>query len=301
MKKDCLFIRFLKWLLPWKGDGFGEIMRKLVFLLAAIIFLTSAGYLSNYFYQRYKSSQTATEISQMYYGNTGPDVPMPPGYQEKFRALYAINTDIKGWITIPGTTIDYPVLQSSDNNYYLRKNIYKSYDINGTPFLDYRNDISPETQSDNLVIYGHHMKFDGVFGVLIHYNDLSFYREHPIINFDSVYRDMQWAVLSAFYINTDPNDDNGYVFDYQNYIDLSDPDVFDEYIDQITKRSVISTNVDVKYGDKLLTLSTCADEFKNARFVVVARMIRPGEDANIDVSKAVYNPSPVYPEVWYTL
>lgn len=303
MKKNCLFIRFLKWLFPWKGDSAGEVVRKLVFLLATIVFLSSVGYLSYYFYQRYQSAQTATEISQIYHqeGAVGPNAPLPPGYQEKFRSLYTINPDVKGWITIPGTTIDYPVLQSIDNNDYLRKNLYRGYDVNGTPFLDYRDVISPEEQSDNLIIYGHHMKFDGVFGVLIHYNDLSFYQEHPTITFDSVYQDMQWKVLAGFYVNTRPQDDNGYVFDYQNYIDLSDPERFNDYIDQITKRSVITTNVDVQYGDKLLTLSTCADEFKGGRFVVVARLVRPEEDPTPDVSQATYNPTPVYPEIWYQL
>lgn len=299
MKKPCLFIRFLKALLPWKGDEIGEIIRKLVFLIAMVVFFSSVGYLGYYFYQRYESSQTASEISQIYYDNVGPSISLPPGYQEKFRSLYAINSDIKGWITLPGTTVDYPVLQSTDNNYYLRKNIYRQYDVNGTPFLDYRNVIGNDEQSDNLIIYGHHMKFDGVFGVLVHYNDLSFYQEHPTITFDSVYQNMQWKVVSGFYANTRPEDDNGNVFDYQNYIDLSDQNRFNEYLDQITKRSVVQTNVDVKYGDKLLTLSTCADEFKDGRFVVVARLVRPGEDPTQDVSQAEYNLSPVYPAVWY--
>lgn len=300
MKKPCLLVRFFKYIFPWKGDGVGEILRKIIFLIALIIFSISLSYIGSYFYQRYQSSKTATEISETYYGEPStPSVSLPPGYQEKFLSLYSINPEIKGWISIPGTTVDYPVMQTDENNFYMNRDIYGKYDSSGTPFLDYRNIISADEQSDNLIIYGHHMNFDGVFGVLVHYNDLEFYKEHPTITFDSVYKDMQWKVVSGFYANTDPQHDNGYVFDYQNYIDLSDPERFNEYIEQITKRSVVQTNVDVQYGDKLLTLSTCANEFKNGRFVVVARMVRPGEEPTPDVSQAKYNPSTVYPEIWY--
>lgn len=299
--KKPAFIRFLQWLFPWKGDSAGEAIRKLVFLIAVLVFFGAAGYLGNYFYQRYHSAQVAEQISNIYY-NEQPSqerIPLPDGYNIKFDNLYQINQDIKGWINLPGTSIDFPVMQAEDNNYYLRRNIYKDYDNNGTPFLDYRDEILPDFQSSNLVIYGHNMKFEGVFGALVNYNDLDFYKEHPLITFDSVYQDMQWKVVSGFYVNTRPEDDNGNVFEYQNYIDLSNPSVFEEYVDQITKRSVIKTNIDVTYGDHLLTLSTCANEFKDGRFVVVARQVREGEDPNVDVSKATYNPNTVYPEIWY--
>lgn len=300
MKKPCLLVRFFKYIFPWAGDSIGEVIRKIIFLIALIVFSISLSYLGSYFYQRYQSSKTAAEISETYYEETPTSsVSLPPGYQEKFLSLYAINPEIKGWISVPGTTVDYPVMQTDENNFYMNRDIYGQYDSSGTPFLDYRNIISTDEQSDNLIIYGHHMNFDGVFGVLVHYNDLAFYQEHPTITFDSVYKDMQWKVISGFYINTNPQHDNGYVFDYQNYIDLSDPERFNEYIEQITKRSVVQTNIDVQYGDKLLTLSTCANEFKDGRFVVVARLVRPGEDPIPDVSQAKYNPSTVYPEIWY--
>lgn len=300
--KPNWFIRFLRWLLPWKGDGFGEIIRKILFLIALIVFIGAAGYLGNYFVQRYISAQTAQQISDLYYNGSsdGDHIPLPDGYQQKFDNLYQINQDIKGWINIPDTKVDFPVVQGTDNDFYLHKNIYKKYDQNGVPFLDYRNELTQSTQSSNLVIYGHNMRFDGVFGGLVHYNDLTYYQNHPVITFDSVYKDMKWKIFAGFYVNTTPAEDNGNpIFDYQNYLDLTNKNRYNEFISQVLSRSVVKTNVDVKYGDKLLTLSTCANEFKDGRFVVVARLVRDGEDENVDVSKAVYNPNPVYPAIWH--
>ncbi len=302
-KKKNWLIRLLQWLFPCKGDSAFEVIRKLIFLVAMVVLIGSAAYIGNYFWQRYQSSQVAAEISDIYAGNTQIDdanhIPLPDGYNPKFDSLYQINQDIKGWITVPGTTVNYPVLQASDNDYYLHRNIYRNYDINGVPFLDYRNVIENGEQSDNMVIYGHHMNFDGVFGVLEHYNDLDFYKEHPTITFDSVYQDMQWKVVAGFYAATTEQDEGGPVFDYQNYIDLSDRARYDEFVNQITSRSVVDTGVDVRYGDHFLTLSTCTNEFSDGRFVIVARQVRDGEDAGVDVSAATYNPNPVYPAVWH--
>ncbi len=296
------FIRFLRWLFPWRGDSAGEACRKTMFLIAVVVFIGASAYLGNYFYQRYLSYKTANHLIGIYYGDedTENSYPLPEGYQKKFGELYQINPDIKGWINVLGTTIDYPVVQGTDNDFYLHKNLYKNYDQNGVPFLDYRNVLEQNAQSSNLVIYGHNMRFDGVFGGLIHYNDLDFYREHPLIEFDSVYKDMRWKVIAGFYVNTTPKEDNGNpIFDYQNYLDLTDKSEYNEFISQIMKRSVVQTNVDVQYGDSLLTLSTCANEFKNGRFVVVARLVREGEDPQVNTDNAIYNPNPVYPAAYH--
>lgn len=301
--KQNFFIRFLKWLLPWKGDGFLEIVRKIIFFIALVVLIGSLCYLGNYFIQRYLSDNLAHKIADIYNGDASFDadnqLPLPDGYNQKFNSLYQINQDIKGWIQLDGTTINYPVMQGSDNDYYLRRNIYKEYDINGVPFLDYRNKLDINSQSDNLVIYGHHMNFDGVFGPFVHYNKLDFYKEHPIITFDSVYKDMKWKVVAGFYAATSEADEGGPVFDYQNYIDLSDKSRYNEFISQIKQRSVVDTGVDVKYGDKFITISTCANEFHEGRFVVVARLIRDGENPDQDVSQAKLNANVKYPAVWH--
>lgn len=302
-KKPNIIIRFLKWLFPWKGDGIFECIRKIIFLIALIVLIGTLSYFGNYLYQRYRSDRIANKISDIYDGNLdlnlGNDkLPLPEGYNEKFDGLYQINQDIKGFIKVDGTTISYPVVQGSDNDYYLRRNIYKEYDINGVPFLDYRNEITKDNQSDNLIIYGHHMNFDGVFGPFIHYNKLDFYKEHPIINFDSVYKDMKFKIVGGFYAATSEKEEGGPIFDYQNYINLSNKKTYNEFINQVKTRSVVDTGVDVQQGDKFITISTCANEFHDARFVVVARMVRDNEDENPDLSKAQYNKNVKYPQAY---
>ena len=101
-----------------------------------------------------------------------------------------------------------------------------------------------------------------------------------------------------FIANTRPED--GPIFDYLNFLDGTE-ETFMEYVENVRERSLITTGVDVQPGDRLITLSTCSYEFTEARFVVVARKIREGEDPEVDTSEAYKNPDPLMPRVWYEL
>lgn len=304
VKKPPLIVRFLKSWLPWKGDGFGEVIRKIIFLIALIVFIGAAVYIGNYFFTRYQSQQFHDEIDKVYHDTTiDPDqvANLPEGYGERWAALYARNPNIKGWISIADTNISYPVVQTSEDDpeHYLYKDFDGKYDTFGTPFLDARDRLTLDENSDNWVIYGHHMKGKHVFGQLTNYEDLEFYKSHPVIHFDSVYKDMQWKIVSVFVTNTNPNHDNGNVFNYHDYINFENEETFNDYIGKVKERSILDTGVDVEYGDQLLTLSTCTYEFDDARFVVVARQVREGEDPDPQAENAVYNPSTLYPQIWY--
>lgn len=225
-------------------------------------------------------------------------VDFPEGMLAKYAQLYQVNPDLRGWISIPAYEINLPLVQSEDNDYYLKRNFYQKWVSYGVPFFDYRIE---EEQFNNLprntVIYGHNMRSDDlIFGMLEEYRDIDGFKKAPIIECNTIYGDFKWVVCGVFISNSDPKHDNDYVFPY-NFIDCSDQ-LFAEYIVELEKRSLYDTGVGLELTDKILTLSTCAYDFKDARLVVVARLLRPGESVNIDTSKAVMNSDPKGPQKW---
>lgn len=150
-----------------------------------------------------------------------------------------------------------------------------------------------------MVIYGHNMRDGQVFGELIKYKDLSYYQEHPVIRFDTVYAEGDWKVLAVF--RAIPLSEHGEVFSYQSFSNAANEEEFNLYVQSVLRRSLFNLPVDVQYGDKLLTLSTCTYEFSEARFVVVARKVREGESIEVDTASASVNSNPLMPDVWYEL
>ena len=179
-----------------------------------------------------------------------------------------INSDVVGWIKIENTNIDYPVMQNGD--YYLHRNIYKNYSSHGTPYLaEYCN----VQYSDNLIIYGHHMNDNSMFAQLENYKKKKFYEDHKYIDFYTFYNGKTikntYEVVIAF--KTVVYTDNG--FKYYNYTNFTDKQEFDEFINKSKNLQFYDTGTDIKYGDKLLTLSTCEYSQKNGRMVVVTKKI----------------------------
>lgn len=179
-----------------------------------------------------------------------------------------INSDVVGWIKIGNTNIDYPVMQNGD--YYLHRNIYKNYSSHGTPYLAEYCNIH---YSDNLIIYGHHMNDNSMFAQLDNYKKHSFYENHKYIKFYSYYNgktiEKTYEVAIAF--KTVVYSDKG--FKYYNYTNFSDVQELNDFIENCRKLEFYNTGIDINYGDKLITLSTCEYSQKNGRIVVVAKQI----------------------------
>ena len=179
-----------------------------------------------------------------------------------------INSDVVGWIKIENTNIDYPVMQNGD--YYLHRNIYKNYSSHGTPYLAEYCHIQ---YSDNLIIYGHHMNDNSMFAQLDNYKKHSFYENHKYIKFYSYYNgktiEKTYEVAIAF--KTVVYSDKG--FKYYNYTNFSDVQELNDFIENCRKLEFYNTGIDINYGDKLITLSTCEYSQKNGRIVVVAKQI----------------------------
>ena len=179
-----------------------------------------------------------------------------------------INSDVVGWIKIENTNIDYPVMQNGD--YYLHRNIYKNYSSHGTPYLAEYCNIQ---YSDNLIIYGHHMNDNSMFAQLDDYKKHSFYENHKYIKFYSYYNgktiEKTYEVAIAF--KTVVYSDKG--FKYYNYTNFSDVQELNDFIENCRKLEFYNTGIDINYGDKLITLSTCEYSQKDGRIVVVAKQI----------------------------
>ena len=179
-----------------------------------------------------------------------------------------INSDVIGWIKIEGTNINYPVMQNGD--YYLHRNIYKNYSSHGTPYLaEYCN----VQYSDNLIIYGHHMNDNSMFAQLDDYKKNSFYNKHKFIKFYSYYNgqtiEKTYEIAIAF--KTVVYSEEG--FKYYNYTNFNDIQQLNEYLENCRNLEFYDTGVEVNYGDKLITLSTCEYSQKNGRMVIVAKQI----------------------------
>lgn len=226
-----------------------------------------------------------------------PNLIFPVGIQLKYAKLYATNQDFVGYLEAPGVNLSLPIVQTDNDSDYMEKNFYGKSTKYGCPFVTHLNNIVDLDQ--NTVIFGHHMNNGTVFGALDAYKSIEGFKKAPVISFNTLYKDYSWKVVAAFITNAYEKDDNDYVFRYY-FTSLSTQDRFAAFLNELSQRSLYDTGVDVLPTDKLLTLSTCSHEFTDARFVVVARLVRPGESTDVDVTKAAVNPSPRYPQAYYS-
>lgn len=179
--------------------------------------------------------------------------------QAVLRKLAADNTDIAGWIRIPGTRVDYPVVRGDDNRFYLDHDIRQASARNGSIFMDYRND--PDLGQRHTILYGHHTRDHTMFTDLMGYKQQAFFKENAWIEYYTLDRKTTWKIFSAYVTGVD--------FYYIQTI-FADLDAYASFIEQVRSRSAFFRPVEVMPSDLILTLSTCTYEFKNARFVVHA-------------------------------
>ena len=220
----------------------------------------------------------------------------PQNLQLKYAKLYGENQEFVGYLSADGVNLNLPVVQAKDDKKYLEKNFKLQSTKYGCPFVTHLNNIEPLDR--NTVIFGHHMNNGTIFGALDKYKTIDGFKKAPVITFNTLYKDYSWKVIAAIVTNAYTKDDNGYIFRYY-FTELSTEENFSSYLNALSERSLYDTGIDVLPTDKLLTLSTCSHEFTDARFVVIARLVRPGESTDVDVTRATVNPSPRYPQAWY--
>lgn len=184
----------------------------------------------------------------------------------KVEKLQEENSEIVGWVEIEGTNINYPVLQASDNSYYLTHNYQKKYSKSGAIFLD--KDYVWNPPSSNLLMYGH----DRLFKDIIKYKDESFYTKHPSIRFTTNEDDSNYEIIAAFYSRVYYTNEKN-VFRYYYFVNAKNEKEYNDFVSNAKKASRYDTGKTAKYGDQLITLSTCSYHTKDGRFAVVAKKV----------------------------
>lgn len=188
---------------------------------------------------------------------------------ETYEAVYEQNPDFVGWLSIEGTAIDYPVMQSpGEPDFYLKHAFDKSYSAYGTPYVQADCMVG---SSDNLILYSHHMKDGSMFAGLCDYENEDFYREHKIIRFDTLENFGEYEIVAVFKTVAYSAES----FKYYHFINAESEEDFEDFITQCKELSLYDTGVSAEYGDKLITLSTCEYSRTNGRMVVVAKRIDP--------------------------
>lgn len=308
-------------LFPQKGDSIPERIRKLVFLGAVAVIIVCGYMIGDYYIDLWRSSRENDKYMQNYwdYDDTPTTSPTSPKDDETVddRKIYTlldgaeyflnINKDVVGVIRIPDTPVNNPVMQSDDNDEYLDKKMNGRESRAGELFLDYRNNFDcvdkdghlEVENSDNLIIYGHNMKDEQMFGCLKSYErDESFYGKHPIIELNSNYERYTYKIFSVFLL--DAEDESPTEFDCWNNLDFDSEEKFYEFVNEAKKRTICLNDVDVKYGDKLLTLSTCNTLLGDrGRLIVMARLVREGEDPMEGTQNNSRNPNIKWPTLFY--
>ena len=306
-KKDKL--PFYRSLLPWQGDSKKLIVNKVICLIAGCVFLVCAALLiQDLFVLPAMAYTEQQDMKHIYYASSestvseAPVSSVPPerdaqGRLIKFLELQKINSAIVGWIKVPNTIIDLPVLQASVKNpeFYLNHDYNKNYSKYGSVFVDSRCSVEKE-KSRSILLYGHSLHSGRMFTPLNQYKTLDFYKTAPVFTFDTIDSQSKWKIISVFLTNTLP--DQGEPFNYLKTNFKSNSD-FLSFVYQMRIRSLYNTGVSFNKDDKIVLLSTCSYEFTDFREVVVARKVRTGESDEVDIEKASYNNKVVYPDCWY--
>ena len=265
-------------------------------VLFAIVFLVSAGLSADYLIKSHKNKKMMQSLSQLVQPeNNGtdsiddytnavidedftlpedskftkvvhPDTNKTLLIQTKYLDLFNLNPDLVGWIYIPGTVINYPVMQTPEwVNYYLKRDFYEQKNDHGSIYADEMANI--KRPSANVTLYGHKMKDGSMFAGLMDYKEKSFYEQNPTIEYNTIYKDGTYQIIAVFI--TTANEGG---FPYHLFVDGTKEE-FDAYVAKCKELSLYDTGVDAEYGDKLLTLSTCEHNVSNGRFVVVAKKV----------------------------
>lgn len=258
-----------------------ERKRKMTIFILSILAAACLSYVGVYFYQFEKNKIDYSGLAELKkdiditdtqasYTITLEEEKEKPPILAKYETLYKKNKKLIGWLKIDDTNIDYPVMQTVNNEYYLDHNFNQEYDKNGSLFLD--KDCNAAFPNTNMIIYGHHMKSGKMFGNLNYYSKESYYKEHPRIQFDTIYEEGLYDIMYVFRSRIYNEDE--VVFKYYKFLDVNSEDEFYSAMDEMARMSLYDTGVTAAYGDKLITLSTCDSSEEDGRFVVVAKKIK---------------------------
>ena len=270
-----------------KKESKGKVIYFLIYTILAILITLSIIYIINIFLDKKQAIQESKlldkiEINENQVNETITEEIVNESTQEnieetinqenerilKVQKLQEENPDIVGWLEIEGTSINYPVLQGDDNEYYMTHNYKKQKSKNGSIFLT--KDYNWSIPSSNLLIYGHNLSNGTMFQELLKYEKEDFYKKHPIIRFTTNNEDAEYEIISAFksrvYYKSEKN-----VFRYYYFVNAKTEAEYNEFVQNAKKASLYNIDKTAQYGDQLITLSTCSYHVEDGRFAVVGR------------------------------
>lgn len=268
--------------------------RSVTLIMVVLILVAAAAFLIGQPWYERRQSLLMQQRLQVMYQTTDPSVPaqttqptpttaasrptatLPPAetgnpslpetettfIQPQFLNLLELNHDVIGWISIPGTQIDYPFAQGDDNQWYLDHNLYGEEDKAGTIFMDYR--MTLDGQDRHQILYGHHLRQGTMFTDLMNYKDPAFFQKNRRIILDRLDHREIWEIFSVYVTSVD--------FYYIETC-FADDQAWLSFIEAIQSRSMHDSSIRLSADDQVLTLSTCTYEFENARFAVHARLV----------------------------
>lgn len=215
---------------------------------------------------RRETEESQTNVQQAEPAETETEKPLE--VLPEYTSMHNQYPQLAGWIYIQDTMVDLPVMQTTDNAYYLDKNIDGAKDVNGTLFMDCRNDFTkPGT---NLIIYGHNMKSGAMFGGLKQYLDEDYLSAHDRIQFDTIYEKQNYRIVAVCL--SDVGGEGAYR--YYNYIEAESDEDFAAFLENVRNCAVYDRTQDVTKSDSLLTLSTCNNYVEDGRLFILAKKIQ---------------------------
>jgi len=319
-KKKTLKEKFIG-LFPQKDDSIAEKIRKVIFMCSVIAIMVCGYMVADYYIDLWQSEKLHNEIAEIY--TTYPEKrnletnESSYNNQDENKVYYLLdaakklldkNGDVIGYMSIEGTPVSNPVMRAEDNSKYLHVDLEGNDSRNGELFMDYRNHFDDVVDgrlsvanSDNLVVYGHNMANDTMFGSLKYYQrDDGYYLKHPIIQFNSNYECYTYKIFAYFL--ADARDESETRYDVWNKLNFYDEYDFYHFVNEAKRRTIRKNDVDVKYGDKLLTLSTCNTILgERGRLIVMARLVRDGEDLYKGTKVNIPNNNVKWPTLYYEM
>ena len=260
-----------------------KIIIRISIVILFIIFLAGVIYISDYVARSIKDKKDNENILSNVVVEEEQITETKTEKMLELEELKKENEEIIGWLEIEGTKINYPVVQTTDNDFYLTHNYKKEKSSAGSLFLD--KDFDLENGSSNYLIYGHRSTRGLMFEDLMKYAKKDFYKEHTKIKFTTEKEDAIYEILAVFYSRVYYKSEKN-VFRYYFFVNAETEKEFNDYVTNAKKASIYDTGVTAEYGDQLLTLSTCEYSQEDGRFAIVAKKI---ENQNGNVNQNTNN------------
>ncbi|GAA0739058.1 class B sortase [Clostridium oceanicum] len=233
---------------------------KLIKYIFIAIVIINSSYIFKYFYNIYSNDKLLKNIKKTYKNATN-------SHKNKFDELVKKNPDFVGWLKINNTNINFPVVQGKDNKFYLDKDFYKKNNNSGSIFMDYKNKITNniKNRDKNIIFYGHNMKSNTMFAELNKFTNKNFFMKNKYITFNTRTENLKFEIFSVYKTKSTEN--------YRKINFVSEKQ-HENFLNKIKNNSLLKKNISLTHNDFIITLSTCAYDFDDARLVLHAKLIK---------------------------